>query len=185
LRRIPFPAGGRQAGTMRSARFLLIGLVSVTILAVVWRRGEAVGPLITGHVVVVDGDSLSIGKSPVRLAGIDAPELGQSCTGPGEVEWACGREAKRELARRIGGEPVSCRQIKIDPYDRIVAICTASNGDDLSAEMVRAGYALADGRDRRYLEHEASARIAGKGMWSGSFQTPWEWRARMLERDCC
>jgi endonuclease YncB( thermonuclease family) len=172
---------------MRSARFLLIGLVSVTILAVVWRRGEAVGPLITGHVVVVDGDSLSIGKSPVRLAGIDAPELGQSCTGPGNVEWECGLEAKRELARRIGDEPVSCRQIKIDPYDRIVATCTAANGSDLSAEMVRAGYALADGRDRRYLEHEASARIAGKGMWSGSFQTPWEWRTQTLERKdgCC
>jgi endonuclease YncB( thermonuclease family) len=172
---------------MNSTRFLLIGLISVTAAAVLWRRGEAVGPVITGHAVVVDGDSLNIGKDPVRLAGIDAPEFGQTCTGPGNVEWQCGFEAKRELARRIGDKPVSCRQIKIDSFDRIVAICTAENGDDLSAEMVRSGYALADGRDRRYIQDETSARIASKGMWSGSFQTPWEWRAQMLEREdgCC
>ena len=172
---------------MNSARFVLIGLVAVTVAAALWRRGEAVEPVITGHAVVVDGDSLRIGQHAVRLAAIDAPELGQSCTGPGNVEWACGLEAKRQLAGRIGDKPVSCRQMKIDPYDRIVAICTAANGGDLSAEMVRSGYALADGRDGRHLEDEASARIAGKGMWSGSFQTPWEWRTWRLEREdrCC
>ena len=95
---------------------MLVGLVAATFAAVLWRRGEAVGPLITGHAVVMDGDSLRVGKDPVRLAGIDAPELGQSCTGPGNVEWQCGLEARRELAGRIGDEPVSCRQIKIDPY---------------------------------------------------------------------
>jgi endonuclease YncB( thermonuclease family) len=172
---------------MNSARILLIGLVSVTVLAALWQRGEALGPPITGHAVVTDGDSLRIENTPIRLAGIDAPELGQSCTGPSNVEWPCGIEARQQLARRIGDEPVSCREIKIDPYHRIVAQCTAANGDDLSAEMVRSGYALADGRDRRYLEHEALARIAGKGMWSGSFQTPWEWRTQALEREdrCC
>jgi endonuclease YncB( thermonuclease family) len=172
---------------MNSARLLLIGLISVTVVAVFWRRGEAVGPTITGHAVVVDGDSLRIGKDPVRLVGIDAPELDQTCTGPGNVEWECGREARRELTGRVGDKPVSCRQIKIDSYDRILAICTAENGDDLSAEMVRSGYALADGRDRQYIQDETSARIAGRGMWSGSFQTPWEWRAQTLEREgrCC
>jgi endonuclease YncB( thermonuclease family) len=172
---------------MRSTRLLLVGLLAVAIAALVWRRGEAVGPLIAGHVVVVDGDSLSIGNKSVRLAGIDAPELGQSCTRPDNTEWGCGLEAKRELARRIGDDPVSCRQIEIDPYDRIIAICTAANGSDLAAEMVRSGYALADARDGLYLQDEAPARTARKGMWSGSFRPPWEWRARELERQdgCC
>jgi endonuclease YncB( thermonuclease family) len=171
---------------MSSAHFLLIGLVSVTVATGLWRHANGTGPLITGHAVVMDGDSLRIGDAPVRLVGIDAPELGQSCTGPHDVKWECGLAAKQELARRIGDAPVSCRQIKIDLYGRIVALCMA-NGDDLSAEMVRSGYALADGRDRRYLREERSARIAGKGLWSGSFQTPWEWRTERLERDdgCC
>jgi endonuclease YncB( thermonuclease family) len=172
---------------MRFVRFLLVALVSIAIAVVVWRRGEALGPLITGHAVVADGDSLSIGEDRIRLAGIDAPELGQQCTAPHNVEWACGLAAKRELERRIGDGAVSCRQLRIDPYDRIVAICTTSDGSDLSAEMARSGHALADGRDRRYLPEEASARMAGRGMWSGSFQTPWEWRMQALEQQdgCC
>jgi endonuclease YncB( thermonuclease family) len=173
---------------MNSTPFLLVGLISATVLAALWRHGEAAGPAITGHAVVLDGDSLRIGDNPVRLAGIDAPELGQPCTGPTNVDWPCGLEAKRELVERIGGNPVSCRQITIDAYDRIVATCMAASGADLAAEMVRSGYALADGRDRRYIQDEASARIARKGMWSGSFQTPWEWRIQTLEREddgCC
>jgi len=51
----------------------------------------------------------------------------------------------------------------------------------ISALMVRSGYALAIGRKRQYLVEEAAAQVAGAGMWSGSFQTPWEWRARQLE----
>ena len=31
---------------------------------------------------------------------------------------------------------------------------------------------------QRYKEEEKEARLSGKGMWSGSFQTPWEWRAQ-------
>jgi endonuclease YncB( thermonuclease family) len=172
---------------MNSARFLLIGLVSVTVAAALWRHAAPAAPVITGHAVVVDGDSLRIRDDAIRLAGIDAPELGQSCTGPDNVEWACGLEAKRRLAERIGDRPVSCRQIKIDPYDRIVAICTTANGDDLSAAMTRSGYALPDGGDPRYRAEETFARSAGAGMWSGSFQIPWEWRTQELERqnDCC
>jgi endonuclease YncB( thermonuclease family) len=170
---------------MNPARFFLVGLISVTAAAMFWRSGGAVEPAMMGEVVVVDGDSLRIGEYAVRLAGIDAPELGQSCTGPGNIEWECGREARRELARQIDAKPVSCRDITIDEYDRIVATCTSASGADLSAGMVRSGYALADGRAPRYVEDEASARVAGKGMWAGSFQTPWEWRAERLEPDDC
>jgi endonuclease YncB( thermonuclease family) len=172
---------------MSAPGLLLIGLVSVTVAAALWRHAEAAGPVIAGHAVVMDGDSLRIGDDAIRLAGIDAPELGQSCTGPGNVGWACGLEAKRQLAERIGDKPVSCRQIKIDLYDRIVAICTTANGDDLSAAMARSGYALPDGSDPRYKAEETFARSAGAGMWSGSFQIPWEWRMHELERQdgCC
>jgi len=47
--------------------------------------------------------------------------------------------------------------------------------------MVDAGYALAVGSDKLYVAEEKAARIAGKGMWSGSFQTPWEWRAQQRD----
>jgi endonuclease YncB( thermonuclease family) len=172
---------------MNCIGLLLIGLVSATVAAALWRHAEGAGPVITGHAVVVDGDSLRIGGHAIRLAGIDAPELGQSCTGPSNDEWACGLEAKQRLGRLIGDGLVSCRQIELDPYNRIVAKCTAADGGDLAAGMVRTGYALPNGGDPRYLREERLARNAGAGMWSGSFQIPWEWRTQELERQdgCC
>jgi endonuclease YncB( thermonuclease family) len=133
--------------------------------------------------VVMDGATLLIRTVGIRLAGIDAPGLGQRCVGTDNIEWACGLDARRVLAEKIGNGPVSCRQLHFDSHERVIATCVASQGDDLSAAMVRSGYALADGRDPRYLAEEAAARLAGKGLWSGSFQTPWEWRAQQRDGD--
>lgn len=131
--------------------------------------------------IVVDGNTLLIKEVSIRLTGIDAPELGQRCTSPTKVEWECGQAAKRALTDRIGREPVSCSQLYLDAYGRVFATCAASNGDNLSAAMVDAGYALAVGSDKLYVAEEKAARIAGKGIWSGSFQTPWEWRAQQRD----
>ena len=132
--------------------------------------------------IVVDGDTLLIREVSVRLAGIDAPELGQKCTSPKKVEWECGQAAKRALTDKIGREPISCSQLYLDAYGRVFATCAASNGHNLSAAMVDAGYALAVGSSaKRYAAEEMAARIAGKGMWSGSFQTPWEWLAQQRD----
>jgi endonuclease YncB( thermonuclease family) len=99
---------------------------------------------INEYAIVIDGDTLLIRTVSIRLTGIDAPELGQKCKRPDDVEWDCGLDAKRVLAEKIGNEPVSCRQLYIDLYDRIFARCRASNGDDLSAIMVL------EGRSRRW-----------------------------------
>jgi endonuclease YncB( thermonuclease family) len=165
---------------MNHRRCPLIGLALIAVGLLCLSASPAASE-IRDHATVVDGDTLHIGRVSIRLAGIDAPELGQTCRRPDNVAWDCGLDARRMLAQKIGDAPVSCSQLYSDVYDRVFAICTASNGDDLSAAMVSSGYALADGRDQRYLTEETAARLAGKGMWSGSFQTPWEWRARQLE----
>lgn len=125
---------------------------------------------------VLDGDTLLIRTVSIKLDGIDALELKQKCIATNEVEWDCGLQAKRALIEEIGHGPVSCRQLQIDAYGRLAATCAASNGKDLAAAMVRSGYAVACGQ--RYLQEEKAAQLAGRGMWSGSFQTPWEWRAQ-------
>ena len=157
-----------------AARSITIGL---TLLACATlfpsQRSEASD--ITEFPVVLDGGTLLIGTVSIKLDGIDVLELGQKCIGAGNIEWDCGLRAKRVLAEKIGDGLVSCRQLQIDAYGRPSATCAASNGEDLAAAMVRLGYALACGQ--RYLEAEKAARVAGTGMWSGSFQTPWEWRA--------
>jgi endonuclease YncB( thermonuclease family) len=131
---------------------------------------------ITEYPVVLNGETLLIRTVSIKLNGIEALELGQKCVGADNIEWDCGLHAKRALAEKIGEGPVFCRQLQIDAYGLASATCAASNGEDLAAAMVRSGYALACGQ--RYVEEEKAARLAGKGMWSGSFQTPWEWRAQ-------
>lgn len=167
---------------MKHLHCLLIG-PALLASALFCQGSGAEGSEIIEPAIVVAGDTLLISDVSIRLAGIDAPELGQRCTSPGKGQWDCGLDAKRMLSEVIGGKPVSCRQLYIDAYERLFATCAASNGNDLSAAMVRSGYALADGRDHRYLAEETAARTAGKGIWSGSFQTPWEWRAQQPDAE--
>jgi endonuclease YncB( thermonuclease family) len=133
---------------------------------------------ITGTATVHDGDTLSVGAVRVRVFAIDAPELAQSCRAEDGSSYACGEEARRVLAARVGQEVVTCVGRTRDRYGRVVARCSVG-AEDLGAMMVREGWALAYrafGDD--YVEAEREARVARRGLWRGSFEPPWEWRRR-------
>lgn len=135
---------------------------------------------ITGVPRIVDGDSIEISGTRIRLHGIDAPEARQSCTRD-SIEWACGLEATMALAALIERNWVSCAKRDTDRYGRIVATCSVGGpkGIDLNRRMVLEGWALAYRRySMDYVEVENEARDAGNGIWSGSFVTPWEWRRK-------
>jgi endonuclease YncB( thermonuclease family) len=127
---------------------------------------------VAGRAQVVDGDTLRIGEQRIRLTGLDAPELGQSCTGPDSRNWSCGAAAKTFLAGLIEGRPVTCVRSGRDAYDRTLATCTV-DGDDIGAQIVAAGWAVAD---FAYGAEEGAARASGLGIWSGEFMTPAVWR---------
>ena len=55
----------------------------------------------------IDGDSLKVGDTEVRLYGIDAPELTQTCQREGRA-WSCGTDAAYQLSRLVNGKQVSC-----------------------------------------------------------------------------
>lgn len=136
------------------------------------------GGKLEGHPSVIDGDSLSFSSGEVRLKGIDAPEGRQTCTRGGR-EWPCGEDARRELQRLIGSMAVTCRSVERDQHDRHLALCSAG-GRDLNAAMVRSGYAVVYGRD--YRSEETEARNAHRGLWSGEFERPREWRDKHMRR---
>lgn len=130
---------------------------------------------ISGSATVVDGDSLEIGRISVRLHAVDAPEGRQSCT-RGGVEWRCGEAAASRLRQLVRSSTIVCTEKDIDSYGRTVAVCTNGTAD-LGAEMVRTGFALAYrqyGDD--YVNQEAEARAARRGLWASDFTPPWEWR---------
>ena len=127
---------------------------------------------------VVDGDTLTIGATKVRLEGIDAPETDQVCLNANGVRWTCGIDARDQLAAHIGGRVVTCAPNGTDAYKRILAICSLG-GEDLNAWMVQQGWALAYVQySSAYRKVEDDARTHQRGLWQGAFIAPWDWRHR-------
>jgi endonuclease YncB( thermonuclease family) len=136
------------------------------------------GGLIAGRARVVDGDSLIVGTSRIRLYGIDAPEGRQHCRDAQGRSYPCGEAARRALLDTIAGREVSCTPVGAS-HDRSVAVCIV-DGSDLSDAMVRSGHALElrQHSKGRYAAAEREARDARRGLWAGDFERPAEWRRR-------
>jgi endonuclease YncB( thermonuclease family) len=131
---------------------------------------------ISGRARVVDGDSLIIGTSRIRLFGIDAPEGRQDCRDAQDNNYRCGETSKRALSAQIGGRAVNCTPVGTS-HDRSVAVCTVE-GRDLSEAMVRGGHAveLRQHSRGRFSAAEREARDARRGLWAGTFERPGRWR---------
>ncbi len=137
------------------------------------RNGQA--EVLSGRARAVDGDTLDMNGVRVRLHGIDAPESAQTCIADGR-RWRCGQRAASALAERISGRSVSCKEIDRDRYGRMVAKCSVG-GKDLNAELVSEGWALAyRWYSTDYVDEQATARTAQRGVWRGRFVEPWNWR---------
>ncbi|MDB9529073.1 thermonuclease family protein [Oscillatoria sp. CS-180] len=133
---------------------------------------------ITGRAWIIDGDSLEINGRKIRLWGIDAVELQQTCT-VNNRPWACGKIAQKVLRNVIADAPLTCIARDIDRYGRTVAECFLGSGSSINATMVERGWALAYRRyTEQYLPHEDRARMRKLGIWQSSFVAPWEWRKR-------
>jgi endonuclease YncB( thermonuclease family) len=140
---------------------------------------------IEGRVVrVKDGDSIMLARSDVkrtsevRLAGIDAPELGQP--------W--GIQARTALRRMVGGEQVVAQVTDRDRYGRLVARVWKGR-TYVNAAMTEGGHAWAFDRylaDPAIRAGQDEARKAGRGLWSLPPEKrlpPATWRDRYPRRD--
>jgi endonuclease YncB( thermonuclease family) len=163
VRRLPLPLD------LLGAIALVVG---VAWLALWWRGGPA-GPdqEVSGLARVIDGDSLAVDGTEIRIFGIDAPELHQSCERAGRP-WPCGEAAKKRMAELAAGRLVRCRVRDVDRYRRLVSECSAG-GADLGRQLVREGLAVAE---TAHFAEEAEARAARRGIWAGPFVRPAEWR---------
>jgi endonuclease YncB( thermonuclease family) len=127
---------------------------------------------------IVDGDTLAIGATKVRLEGIDAPETDPVCLNAKGDHWACGIDARDQLAAHIAGRAISCLSNGTDAYRRTLAICYLA-GEDLNGWMVQQGWALAYVQySSAYRQVEEDARANQRGLWQGAFIAPWDWRHR-------
>lgn len=131
---------------------------------------------IRGTAKVLDGDSLEISGQRIRLWGIDALEYQQTCQRDGKP-WNCGADATRALRQRVSGRRVICEPVEFDRYGRAVARC-AVDGESLNQWIVQSGWALDYARysGGRFARAQAQAKATRRGIWSGSFQKPDQYR---------
>jgi endonuclease YncB( thermonuclease family) len=140
-------------------------------------------PEVTGVVThIVDGDTIDIGKTRIRLFGMDALELHQTCQdGPPAPAgiWQGGLAAADYLRDIVHNKQVTCVLRGNMSYNRYVAVCKTSDNEDLGATMVAQGFALASTYDSvAYIGDERAARTKGVNFWKQgrSCQAPWQWR---------
>jgi len=152
----------------------LVVLVAL-LAAYAYQHWERQSPLI-GRARVVDGDTIDIAGTRIRLEDIDAPEANQTCIDVRGQPWPCGRTATDELRAHINGHELNCQPSGFDRYRRVVAVCSLPDGSDVNAWMVRQGWALTSGYFRTYGAEEAEAEFAKRGIWAGRFMPPAQWR---------
>ena len=134
-----------------------------------------------GNAIVRDGGTLQLGSITYRLDGIDAPPVDQSCIDEHADAWACGTEARDQLAKLIGDRQVRCDDLGADPVfkKRRIGVCKIE-GDptSLSQLIVRNGFALNVGASAsgRFKSDEARAREDRQGLWKGCFVAPQDFR---------
>lgn len=88
--------------------------------------------VLRGRAYVVDGDTLVIQKTQIRLFGVDAPE----------INHPYGQKAKWALVSLCKGQTIQVESTGQDDHGRIVARCYLQDGRDVSAEMVKLGLAI-------------------------------------------
>ena len=126
---------------------------------------------VVGSARVIDGDTLEISGQRIRIHGIDAPEGRQTCT-RGQTIWLCGKKAAKAMIALVRGSEVKCEAIDTDRYGRIVGKCFA-NGRDVGEALVMDDLALAYRQySTDYIQVEASAKAARRGLWAGEFVAP-------------
>jgi micrococcal nuclease len=102
---------------------LLIALLATPALA---------DRILEGRVTVVrDVDTIVVAGTPVRLNGLDGPE----------VSTRSGRDARTFMTRLVRGQTVTCQLNGERTHDRWVGVCFL-DGQDLGAIAVANGHAL-------------------------------------------
>lgn len=161
----PFTQQNLLIGTILCGSLALGGLIAA----------QQASPTLRGYASVIDGDTIRIGatKPSIRILGIDAPELSQSCRDVNGNLYACGERSRERLEEFLRGKRIQCVTAGRDIYNRWLGFCTA-DGTDIAAFMIGSGLAIASGKGYEDLEH--NARALKFGIWSGRFITPAEWR---------
>lgn len=116
------------------------------------------------RVAVVDGDTLRLDETVVRLQGVAAPPRGRLCRRLDGTNFDCGAAAAAALADMVRGQKVVCKIGARDASGVPEALCEA-NGVQLNRSLVAGGFAHAKVDAPVFGTEEALARAEVRGLW--------------------
>ena len=157
---------------------LVILLGSAGLIAVLAFSARAEGT-VAGKATVISGDTIVIDGKRIRILGIDAPELEQTCIRRGETStWPCGQEAARALSEWITQYMVKCDTHGTDYNGRWQADCEVET-ISVATWIAGNGWAVPnrDCQCKAVRAWAAFAKEKGLGIWNSQFLLPWQWRA--------
>ena len=156
----------------------MLRLCAVFVLLANMAAADLVGP-----VRVIDADTIDVGGERVRLYGIDAPEMDQTCLTEQGVAFQCGVWARDKVAARFGFRMARCTVQDVDQYQRSVATCDVG-GADMGRVLVQEGWAFAYRKFAMdYDLDEKGAAIRDAGLHALRVQSPAQFRvARVAGR---
>lgn len=144
--------------------------------ALCWPLAPALAQDAAPEIAVVDGDTLEIDGKVVRLYGIDAPELGQTCLNAGK-RWRCGLQAAVELRQLLEAWKGFECDTSLMAGDSTRAICHGAQYNDPAEILLTRGLAVAlPNSIPAYKRAENQAKRAKLGIWRGEFLDPELWR---------
>lgn len=153
------------------------------------------GYTLKGRVVhVADGDTFTLlvdsRQHRIRLASIDAPEVGKDRQRPGQP---LAQASKSALAGMIAGKTLELVCFERDRYERDVCDVPLSDGVTANERQVATGMAWANGEGRgKYMRNpllpklEQRAQQARLGLWQAPDPVrPWVWRYQCWKQAQC
>jgi endonuclease YncB( thermonuclease family) len=115
--------------------------------------------------LVLDAGTLRHKTLTIRLAGLDAPEVSETCPSRLGGSWPCGRRARTALRAFVRRRAITCDQISEVAPGLIAAQCRRQD-TDLSEWMIAQGWARpADDAPEALREAGDAARAKRKGIW--------------------
>lgn len=133
-------------------------------------------PEVTGVPRVITGSVLRVKGINIKLLGVDAPNPNQTCSDSRGLSYSCGHKAITWLQNWLNGREVKCHVLGNVLQHRATGVCFLGQYD-VAAAVVSAGWAVAYAKNTDvYVPYEKQARSQSKGLWSGRFYRPSDWR---------
>lgn len=135
-------------------------------------------PYVEGQVTVVTASVLRMEGIYIKLLGIDAPDPEQTCADRHGGPYRCGQRALTWLQNWLQGRPLRCHIVGKIERQRATGVCFTLDGKyDVAAVVANAGWAVAYTQNTAiYAPYEEQAAANRRGLWSGRFYKPWDWR---------